>query len=54
LGGSTNVADLSERAGRLVAKVHDITRIDGSALDALAPRGWRAMGPQSVHLLIDA
>jgi len=50
-GGSANVVETAERAGRLIVHVRDGAAIDRPALDRLAPRGWREIAPGVIHLL---
>lgn len=53
LGGSANVRALSVVSGRIRGEVVDFGRVDRTALDAAAPRGWAQVSPNVVHVLID-
>ena len=51
LGGRGNVLDIAVGAGRVRARVADVSAIDRAAMDRSARRGWQEVAPGVVHAL---
>ena len=51
LGGEQNIARHSRSPGRLQVELREAGRIDDSALDAAATRGWCRAGGNAIHIL---
>jgi PTS system N-acetylglucosamine-specific IIC component len=51
LGGRQNVMEIAVTAGRVRARIADMTAIDRAALNKAAPRGWSEVSPGIIHAL---
>jgi len=52
LGGRDNVLDITLGAGRIRARVADVSAIDSVAMGKAARRGWQEVSPGLVHALV--
>jgi len=52
LGGGSNVVEIAVGAGRIRARLANVSAIDRGAMDKAAPRGWREIAPGVVHGLV--